>query len=191
MNMRMTSTVLSLAIGLSACSDAPAAPKAAPERAQLQAPGGAAAAAAAVTAAAPGTGLVLNSLTGVTVPVIGKLGTVTINQAVITNITLVESTVGNIVGLRVNGVLDFTASALGTQVLTQNFTTTATVTPGGGSACTVVNVALGPITISALAASIQVPTATVTADSSGLVGQLLCTIARLLNSVGGGNVQVP
>jgi hypothetical protein len=188
MNMRMTSTVLSLAIGLSACSDAPAAPKAAPERAQLQASGGAA---AAVTAAAPGTGLVLNSLTGVTVPLIGKLGTVTINQAVITNITLVESTVGNIVGLRVNGVLDFTASALGTQVLTQNFTTTATVTPGGGSACNVLTVALGPITISALAASIQVPTATVTADSSGLVGQLLCTIARLLNSVGGGNVQVP
>ena len=70
-------------------------------------------------AAPPGSGLVLNSLTGVTVPLINQGGTVNINQAVIANFALVENTVGQIVGLEATGVLQLTGGVLGTNVLTQ------------------------------------------------------------------------
>src|SRR5207248_3632747 len=64
--------------------------------------------AAAVRAAGPaanqkGTGLILHSITGLTVPVIGalgQLGTVDIDQAVITNFAVIENTVGQIVGFQ-------------------------------------------------------------------------------------------
>src|SRR5258706_15325781 len=71
-------------------------------------------------AAAPGSGLVLNSLTGVTGPLINQGGTVKINQAVITNFALGENPGGQIVGLAATGVLQLTGGVLGTDVLTEN-----------------------------------------------------------------------
>ena len=50
-----------------------------------------------------GTGLSLNSVTGISLPLIGSLGDVTIDQAVVTNFTLVENIVGQIVGLQADG----------------------------------------------------------------------------------------
>src|SRR5437763_2453109 len=72
-----------------------------------------------------GTGLILHSVTGLTVPVIGalgQLGTVDIDQAVITNFAVIENTVGQIVGIQADGVLQLTAGLLGSNVVTQDFT---------------------------------------------------------------------
>jgi hypothetical protein len=90
------------------------------------------------TQAAKGTGLSLDSVTGLSLPLIGKLGDVTINQAVITNFALIENTVGQIVGLQVDGVLQLTGGVLGTNVVTENFTTTASVTSSGPGQCNLV-----------------------------------------------------
>src|SRR5690349_12662718 len=106
-----------LALGGLACSDNPVGPsRTPPVKPTFQ------------TAGPKGTGLVLNSLTGLSLPLIGSLGNITINQAEITNFALVENTVGAIVGLEADGVLQLTGGVLGSNVVTQNFSTTASVT---------------------------------------------------------------
>jgi len=137
--------------------------------------------------AAKGTGLVLDSVTGLTLPLIGKLGDVVIDQAVITNFALVETTVGQIVGLEVDGVLQLTGGVLGTDVITENFTTTASVTSSGPGQCNLVTIDLGQISIGApLGASVKVPAATLTAKGSGAVGSLLCNLGNLLGGLTSG-----
>jgi len=137
--------------------------------------------------AAKGTGLVLDSVTGISLPLIGKLGDVNINQAVITNFALVETTVGQIVGLEVDGVLQLTGGVLGTDVITENFTTTASVTSSGPGQCNLVTIDLGQISIGApLGASVKVPAATLTAKGSGAVGSLLCNLGNLLGGLTSG-----
>jgi hypothetical protein len=137
--------------------------------------------------AAPGSGLVLDSLTGLSVPLIGHVGDVTINQAVITNFALVENTVGQIVGLEANGVLQLTGGVLGTDVVTENFTTTVNVTSSGPGKCDLVTIDLGMINVDALGvASINVPAATLTGSSSGAVGSLLCNLGSVLSGLTGG-----
>ena len=137
--------------------------------------------------AAKGTGLVLDSVTGISLPLIGKLGHVNIDQAVITNFALVETTVGQIVGLEVDGVLQLTGGVLGTDVITENFTTTASVTSSGPGQCNLVTIDLGQISIGApLGASVKVPAATLTAKGSGAVGSLLCNLGNLLGGLTSG-----
>ena len=137
--------------------------------------------------AAKGTGLVLDSVTGISLPLIGKLGDVNIDQAVITNFALVETTVGQIVGLEVDGVLQLTGGVLGTDVITENFTTTVTVTSSGPGQCNLVTIDLGQISIGApLGASVKVPAATLTAKGSGAVGSLLCNLGNLLGGLTSG-----
>ena len=138
--------------------------------------------------ASSGTGLVLDSLTGLSVPLIGNLGTVTINQAVLTNFALVENTVGQIVGLQADGLLQLTGGVLGTNVITQNFTTTVSVTSSGPGQCSLVSIDLGQIAINALVASVDVPAATLNVKASGTVGNLLCNLANALSGLtsGGG-----
>ena len=133
-----------------------------------------------------GTGLVLDSVTGLSLPLIGKLGDVTINQAVITNFALIENTVGQIVGLEANGVLQLTGGVLGSNVVTQDLTTTVSVTSSGPGQCDLVTVDLGQIAIDALAASVDVPAATLTVKGSGAVGSLLCNLATALSGLAGG-----
>jgi hypothetical protein len=172
-----TALALSLAAGLAACADNPAAPSATPERPL-----------AAQAAAPNGTGIVLNSLTGLSLPLIGSLGNVTINQAEITNFALIENTVGQIVGLQANGVLQLTGGVLGTNVVTQNFSTTANVTSSGSGQCSVATIDLGAINIDALGlASVDVPAASVNAKGSGAVGSLLCNLGQLLGGLGSGS----
>lgn len=137
-------------------------------------------------ATANGTGLVLDSVTGVTLPLIGRLGDVVIDQAVVTNFALVENTVGQIVGLQASGVLQLTGGVLGTNVLTENFTTTATVTSSGPGQCSVVTIDLGQITVDALVASVDIPAATVDVKASGAVGTLLCNLGNALSGLAGG-----
>jgi hypothetical protein len=138
-------------------------------------------------AAPPGSGLVLNSLTGLSVPLIGHVGDVTINQAVITNFALVENTVGQIVGLEANGVLQLTGGVLGTNVVTENFDTTVSVTSSGPGQCDLITIDLGAINVDALGvASVDVPAATLTARGSGALGSLLCNLGSVLSGLTGG-----
>src|ERR687887_526368 len=70
--------------------------------------------------APPGSGLVLHSVTGLSLPLIGKLGDVTIKQAEITNFAVVEA-LGEIVGVKAEGVLQLTGGVLGSQVISEDF----------------------------------------------------------------------
>jgi hypothetical protein len=171
MRSRRIVLALALALGVVACGGAPS------EKAMDASPR---------NQAAKGTGLVLNSVTGVTLPLIGKLGDVTVDQAVITNFALIENTVGQIVGLQVDGVLQLTGGVLGTNVLTENFTTTASVTSSGPGQCNLVSIDLGQISVNALVASVDVPAATLTAKGSGAVGSLLCNLGNLLGGLASG-----
>src|SRR5438105_11623187 len=161
MNLRFAALALPLALGL-ACSEQPAAPDAARTPGSISAQ------------KIKGSGLVLNSVTGLNLPLIGPLGDVTIDQAVITNFALVENTVGQIVGLQVDGVLQLTGGVLRSNVITENFATTASVTSSGPGQCNLVTIDLGQISVNALVASVDVPAATLTAKGSGDAGSSLC-----------------
>jgi hypothetical protein len=122
-----------------------------------------------------------------TVPLIGQLGDVVIDQAVITNFALVENTVGQIVGLEATGVLQLTGGVLGSNVVTEDFTTVVSVTSSGPGQCDLVTVDLGPIGIDALGvASVDVPAASVVGRGSGAVGSLLCNLGQALSGLVGG-----
>jgi hypothetical protein len=178
MNKRIAVLAVPLALGFSACSDGPAAPS------QMTRP------APVEQVTLPGSGIVLNSVTGLRLPVVGAIlgtGTVTINQAVITNLTVLENAVGQIVGLQADGVLTLTGGLLGTKVVTENFTTTAALAASGPGQCNLLSLNLSPINIAALgpAATIDIPALTLNARASGLVGTLLCRVASILNGLGG------
>jgi hypothetical protein len=170
----MALLALALTPAFSACSDNPTAPS---RIAPLP---------TAEAVKLPGTGIVLRSPLWVGLPLIGQIGTVNIDQAVITNISLVENIVGQIVGLQVDGVLTLTGGVLGSDVLRVPFTTSAAVTPGGPGACSVVTLSLGRVRVDALAASIDIPALTLNGTGSGVVGTLLCRLAALLKALTGG-----
>ncbi len=135
---------------------------------------------------AKGTGLELDSVTGLTLPLIGSLGDVVIDQAVITNFALVEDAVGAIIGIEAEGVLQLTGGVLGTDVVTEDFTTLVSVTSSGPGQCEVIGIDLGEISIDALGlASVDVPEATLTGRGSGAVGSLLCNLGQLLAGLTG------
>lgn len=163
---------LPLAVALSGCSETPTAPEATITdhrvMMQMQPPG-------------DGTGLVLESLTDVILA-----GDVTIEQAVITDL-VVDEVAGSIVGLEAEGILTLTGGALGTDVLTEEFQTTAMVTSSGPGQCEITTVDLGPIDVGAPLnlVNVDVPEASVTARGSGAVGSLLCNLGSLLDPVTG------
>jgi hypothetical protein len=163
MKLRFAALVLPVAVGL-ACADQPAAP-----RAELQ--------------KVNGTGLILNSVTGLSLPLIGKLGDVNINQAEITNFAIVENTVGQIVGLEAEGVLQLTGGVLGSQVISEDFNTVVSVTSSGPGQCDLITIDLGQISVDALVANVDVPAATLTAKGSGAVGSLLCALGQALQGL--------
>jgi len=165
------SVLVTLALGALACSDGPMTVTHAP------------------TAPAPdfqrnerGTGLVLDNLTGVTLPLIGQVGDVDIDQANIVHLGVVEDVAGNIIGLEAEGVLKLTGGVLGTNVVTEDFLTQVHVVSSGPGQCDVLTVDLGPITLDALggAVSVDVPNADVTPRASGAVGPLLCALGAAL-----------
>lgn len=135
-----------------------------------------------------GTGLVLTSITDLTLPLIGRLGDVVVDQAVITNFALVEGLAGAIVGLEAEGVLQLSGGVLGTDVVTEDFLTTVSVTSSGPGQCDLVSIDLGQIRIDALVAHVDVPAATLTGRGSGAVGTLLCTLGDLLGGLTGGSI---
>lgn len=159
MNMRTSASALSLALILAACREPPLTSGPTVSRPLAQ-----------VT---EGTGLGLESVTGLALPLIGRVGEVVIDQAIIVNIQPVEDIVGQIVGLEARGVLQLTGGVLGTDVVTEEFATTATVTKSDPR-CRLVTIDLGPIRVEALVASVDVPEASVEVDASGALGALLC-----------------
>jgi len=174
--IRNITTALTIALALGACSETPVGPG----TNSVSALGTGPAFAKSVT----GTGLVLDDVTGVNAPLIGEIGTVTINQAVITQLGVVQDLAGNIIGVDATGTLQATGGALGTDVVTQNFTTDALILSSGNGQCDVLTVDLAPITLDALggAVSVDVPQAAVTPRASGAVGPLLCNLGSLLNA---------
>jgi len=174
--IRNITTALTIALALGACSETPVGPG----TNSVSALGSGPAFAKSVT----GTGLVLDDVTGVNAPLIGEIGTVTINQAVITQLGVVQDLAGNIIGVDATGTLQATGGALGTDVVTQNFTTDALILSSGNGQCDVLTVDLAPITLDALggAVSVDVPQASVTPRASGAVGPLLCNLGSLLNA---------
>jgi hypothetical protein len=174
MNLRTTALALPVLIGL-ACADQPTAPVSSANtgpRFQVQHP--------------KGSGLTLNSVTGLSLPLLGSLGDVTINQAVVENFALVENTVGQIIGVQAEGVLQLTGGVLGSEVISQNFVTTVDVTSGGFGQCGIVTLDLAPIDVNLLVARVDVPAAMVPVRGSGAVGSLLCALGQLLNPVTSG-----
>ena len=171
---RNVTITLTFALALSACSENPVGPSTTAVSAWGSGP----------AFAKTGTGLVLDNVTGLSLPLIGQVGTVTINQAVITQLVVVQDLVGNIIGVDAQGALQLTGTALGTDVVTQNFTTQALILSSGKGQCDVLTIDLAPITLDALggAVSVDVPQASVTPKASGAVGPLLCNLGSLLNA---------
>ena len=178
MNQRMNgkrnlAIAVTVAFGLGSCADSAVAPNASALQSGSE----------AQAAKVAGTGLVLNSLTGVTLPLIGKVGDVVIDQVNVTRLVLVEDVVGNIVGVQAEGVLKLTGGVLGTEVVTEDFLTQVDVASSGPGQCDVVSIDLGPIAIDTPLglASIDVPAAQVTPRASGALGPLLCNLGNLLD----------
>jgi len=168
---RNITTALTIALALGACSENPVGPG----TTSLAASGSGPAFAKSVN----GTGLVLDNVTGLSLPLVGHVGDVTINQAVITQLGVVQDLAGNIIGVDANGMLQLTGGVLGTDVLTQNFTTDALILSSGNGQCDVLTVDLAPITLDALGGgvSVDVPQA-----ASGALGPLLCNLGSALNA---------
>ncbi len=166
---------LVIAVGLSACSESSVAPRAVAPTTDV----------AAQSAKSPsGTGLILDNVTGVSVPVIGQPN-VTLNQAVITQLGVVQDLAGNIVGVSATGALQLTGGALGSDIVTQNFTGDALVLSSSGHGqCDIVTIDLAPVAIDALGQgiSVDVPQASVTPRASGALGPLLCNLGSALNA---------
>ena len=114
---RKVTGVLALAICLSACSDAPIGPDATAQAANGRPQPG---------KVSDGTGLVIDNATGVDLPLIGEIGTVNIDQAVITELVLVEGIVGNIIGVNARGVLQLSGGALGSEIVSQELAASST-----------------------------------------------------------------
>jgi hypothetical protein len=133
-----------------------------------------------------GTGLVIESLTGVGLPILGTLDELVIDQAVINNIVL-ENVVGGVIGLTVTGTVSGVIEATGAEVVDEQFTSTLTITPSGGGGCRAVNVNLGPLDIDALGlVTADVPTVSADAFASGAAGSLICALGNVVNGVVGG-----
>ena len=178
MNRRMKgrqnlAIAVTVALGLGACADSPVAPNATTRQtgSDLQA------------AKVAGTGLVLNSVTGLQLPLIGNVGDVVIDQVNVTRLVLVEDVVGNIVGVQAEGVLKLTGGVLGTDVVTEDFLTQVDVASSGPGQCDVLSIDLGPIAIDTPLglASVDIPAAQVTPRASGALGPLLCNLGNLLD----------
>ena len=136
----------------------------------------------------PGTGIVLDNLTGVTLPILGlPLGEVVVDQAIITDLKLVEDVAGTIIGLEAEGVLQLTGGVLGTDVITEDFSTIVGVTSTGFGRCDLVSIDLGPIALDALdpVLTVDAPTTDVTVRGSGAIGSLLCNLGQVLGGLGG------
>jgi hypothetical protein len=169
--------VLPLAFGIGACGAEPVAPPGlTPARTEPS-----------MQAQARGTGLVVESLTGL--ELLGTdLGDIVVNQAVVKRFGVVEDVLGNIIGLEAVGDVQLTGGLLGTNVVTKEFSASVGVVNSGRGQCDVVTVDPAPVTVDAGfgAVSIDVPVGETRVRGSGAVGNLVCAAGRLLTPVTSG-----
>jgi hypothetical protein len=176
MKRRMAQVVMCLALGIGACVEPPAAPEAARTDGLMLAP-----------RSLRGTGLLIENLTEVSLPVLGPAGSLVIDQLIITDLMLVEDAVGVLLGLEATGMVTGTLTATGVPIVNQRFTSTFAITSSGPGQCELVTVDLGPLRIDALnLLTAEVPTAGVTARGSGAIGSLLCNLGNVLSGTIGG-----
>jgi hypothetical protein len=170
----MTLPLALAALGAAGCGDDPLAPEPAQGVALQQ-------------GERPGTGLVLDNLTGVRAPILGiELGDIIVDQAVITDLKVVEDLAGTIIGLQAEVDLRGTVEALGTPVVVEDFNTFLGITSDGPGRCDLVSVDLGPIALQALdpLARVDLDPTAVTVRGSGAVGTLLCNLGAVLGAPG-------
>jgi hypothetical protein len=165
--------VLPVVLGIAACGKEPVAPEPAvhPDAPLLQ------------KGHVEGTGLLLESITGVRVPLLGvDLGDVVIEQAVIKEFGVVEDVLGNIIGLEATGFLQLSGDVFGQEVVTEDFTTGVGVISTSRGQCGIVTVDLAPIRLDVLlgAAAVDVPAARVEGRGNGALGSLLCNLGQAL-----------
>jgi hypothetical protein len=175
-NARKTAVLIVVAIAVGACGDTPVAPDTITESAAASIP--------QLARRADGSGLVIDNLTEVSAPLIGEIGSVDVDQAIITELAVVEDLAGNIIGVEAEGVLQLSGGALGTEIVTQDFLTRAQVLSSGRGQCDVVTIDLAPVRVDALGDAVfaDVPGLSVTPRASGAVGPLLCTLGSLLDA---------
>jgi hypothetical protein len=123
-----------------------------------------------------GTGLVIDNVTGTTLPLIGN--GVFHGELVITRLAL--NAVG---GLVVTGTIIGRIGAVG-QTINQSFTTNLLLSSTGGTTCSAVTINLAPINVSVAGqlVAIDVTKGGVTVGAQGPVGNLLCALTSALNS---------
>jgi hypothetical protein len=177
----LTALALPLTLALGACGEAPTAPQLSPGAEANFARGN----------RPPGSGLDVDIVGNATFPVVGDV-TVTITDALITNIALVESTVGGIFGLEVQGTLSGTTFDLVSGLVRFEavpFTADLAVTSSGPGQCSLVMLSLTDLDASALGlVDVTVP-ATVDVKGSGAVGSLLCNLGSLVGGLAGGGAR--
>lgn len=175
---RRVALMLPIALGVAACGTEPVAPVR--TVAEQTVPS---------LAKATGTGVVLDNVTGVTVPLLNTdLGDVVIHQVVVKEFGLVEDALGNIVGLEARGVVELTGGVLGSDVVSEDFATSVGFLNSGSGQCEVATVDPAPLEVDVLGqtATVDVPVGSVSAHGSGAVGNLLCAAGRLLSPVTSG-----
>jgi hypothetical protein len=140
-----------------------------------------------------GSGLSVDIVPNVTLP-LGLGGSITINQAVVTNFALIENAVGQIVGLDVTGTLSGTAVDLLNNTIGVNanpFTAEASITSSGPGQCSIVTLDLSSLNVSVLGAVTGTLPVNITAKGSGAVGSLLCNLGSLLGGLTSGGTGSP
>lgn len=176
--LAFTAAAAVLAMTAGACADTATAPRS---------PMAAAATVAFQQSPPKGSGLALDIVPNVTL--LGQSGSITVDQAIITNFALIENTVGQIIGLQATGDLSGTAFSVAGNVLgatVQPFTANVSVTSSGPGQCSLVTLNLTGLSVDALKiANAQLP-ATVTVKGSGAVGSLLCNLGSLLSGLTSG-----
>lgn len=134
-----------------------------------------------------GTGLVLDNLTSISLPLIGEVGDIVVDQAVIIDLKLIEDLAGQIIGLEATGRLTGTLTATGVEIVDERFTSTLGIISAGPGQCELVRIDLGALNLDALGlVTVDVPEVDVTGKGSGAVGTLLCTLGELLSGAIGG-----
>jgi hypothetical protein len=174
--LTLAASAVLVALSASACSESPAAPRAPNPGASFQ------------QNPPKGTGLALDIVPNVTLP-LGLGGSITIDQAIITNFSLLENTVGQIIGLQATGTLTGTAvNVLGNTigVNASPFTANVAVTSSGPGQCSLVTLDLSSLNINALGLVTGTLPANVTVKGSGAVGSLLCNLGNLLSGLTSG-----
>lgn len=177
MKQRVAKLAMCLTLGIGACAEPPVAPDALARDRLVPHP----------QRSLNGTGLILESLTNVSLPIVGPVAGILIDQAVITDLMLIEDIAGTIIGLEATGTVTGTLTGTGVRIVDERFTSTFGITSSGPGQCDLVTIDLGPLRLDALGlVTADVPTADVTARGSGAIGSLLCNLGNALSGVIGG-----